>query len=153
MKKLYYDKRGYIGSLFRNKETDIKFVEDRISKSKLGAIRGFHGDDKTWKYCCCLVGGFKLVIFDLNSKITLDFFLSEEDDKCVLIPPNCLNAHQCLTSECILYYKWSEYYDLDSQWSVHYNDDTINPKWENIPHIVSDRDKNAPDVKKWINNN
>ena len=146
MTKLYKDERGHVGSLFKTSSFTLTFVEDRISKSKRGVIRGFHGDNKTWKMCYCLYGQFKLVVFDLKWKTT-HRLVFDENSEGLLIGPHQLNAHQCLSKECILYYKWTEYYDLDSQSSVYYNDETINPKWEDFEHIISSRDRNAPRLK------
>lgn len=143
----YKESRGDIYTLYDSRDFDnsIKFVQDKISKSYKGVIRGFHGDRTTWKLITCLHGRIKLVTYDLYSSTKKEYILDGDDDLCqtVLIGPRTLNAHQALT-DCIFYYKWSEYYTgPDDQISIYYNDPTINPYWENIPVIVSERDKNA----------
>lgn len=153
-RKIYRDTRGYNSSLFRANEDimGLVFVEDRISKSYFNTIRGFHGDNKTYKLCTCLQGMFKLVVYDLLTSRREEIVLTEEKGNQYLIRPYTLNAHQCLTDECLLHYKWTEFYDLEGQWSVNYNDPTINPQWE-FSHLgtqmVSERDILAPFLKDF----
>lgn len=155
-KKKYFENRGSNYTIYDYRDYNINFVQDKISKSFQGVIRGFHGDDKTWKLITCLYGKIKLVTYDLDSDKRNEFYLDgdEKNSVSVLVPPRTLNAHQCLSSHCIFHYKWSEYYTSpEDQWSVYYNDDNINPKWEDIPKIISDRDKNSKslqDLKKCI---
>ena len=54
----HFEKRGNIYTIFNINDIpeEITFVQDKISKSFQGVIRGFHGDDKTWKLITCLQG-------------------------------------------------------------------------------------------------
>ena len=56
MKDLFYDNRGYVGTLFQIKNTNFEFVEDRISKSKYGVIRGFHAEKYAHRELSCIYG-------------------------------------------------------------------------------------------------
>lgn len=144
-KDLYFDKRGYVGRLHNTTGN----WEHRLSKSKYGVIRGFHGDNKTQKIVFCLSGAFQLVVYDPVKNYKWSMILSETSHG-VIIPPGYLNAHQCLTETCLLYYAWDHPYDgADAQWSIHYNDETINPNWSLLPNeeLISDRDINAPKLK------
>jgi dTDP-4-dehydrorhamnose 3,5-epimerase-like enzyme len=141
------DDRGSLVSVYRKEDSELDFVEDRVSQSSQGVVRGFHGDNTTWKYCACLYGRLYLVTFDLETETTERHTISKND--VVLIPPNHLNAHQCLTGKCILFYKWTEYYKgPENQWSINYNDSFINPRWPLKPTKVSSRDLNAPFYKE-----
>ena len=61
---VFHDFRGEYVETFNTgkyKFTDaggqaVVFVEDDISLSKKGVLRGLHGDDKTWKLIQCLWG-------------------------------------------------------------------------------------------------
>jgi dTDP-4-dehydrorhamnose 3,5-epimerase len=157
MKKTkFFEPRGSNYTIYDYRDYHINFVQDKISKSFQGVIRGFHGDDKTWKLITCLHGKIKLVTYDLDADKRNEYILDgdDEDSISILVPPRTLNAHQCLSDLCIFHYKWSEYYTSpEDQWSVYYNDNTINPKWQDIPEIVSDRDKNSKsllDLKKCL---
>ena len=129
---------------------DIELVEDRFSRSTKGVIRGFHGDPLTWKLCMCVYGSLKLVAWDIKNSKRYSFVIRDDSKTQVLIPPYYLNAHQCLTKECILHYKWSHPSSLENQWSVHYNDSTINPQWSLSDSIISERDKNAVSLETFL---
>lgn len=156
-KSKFFEIRGSIYTIYNAKDAPIHFVQDKISRSYKGVIRGFHGDDKTWKLITCLYGKVKLVTYDIYQDIKSSYILSGEDKECIsiLVPPKTLNAHQCLTDECIFHYKWSEAYtNPDDQWSVRYNDTDINPMWDSdISPIVSDRDsrsRSLKELKQWL---
>ncbi len=143
VRKQYDDERGCIYPGYKNKwMPSLNFVEDRFSYSHYGVVRGFHGDDKTTKLCMCIEGELKLVLWDLKNKIRADFTLREGDGVQILIPPYHLNAHQCLSDKCILYYKWTEPYS-EPQWTVHCEDKRIGAYWDFEPLYLSERDRNG----------
>lgn len=129
------------------------FSYDKVSTSHRGVIRGFHGDSYTTKLVSILHGSVKLVTYDLNKHVRQEFIISDSDDEVVtvLIPPNHLNAHQCLSDKCVFFYKWDQPYDLHRQYSVKFDDPEIDPRWVNIKPIVSDRDYHSGDLRELIN--
>lgn len=140
--KTYNDNRGELYSFW--KFDNINFVEDRISRSTKGVIRGFHGDCITTKLCGCIYGSFFLVLWDLSKNTKYEYLLTDKNKLQVLIPPNYLNAHQCLSKECILLYKWDQYYKgPNNQRSINYKDPTINVDWAIKEAILSERDINS----------
>jgi len=146
-KDKHFEDRGSLYTIYDSRDFEIKFVQDKISKSNQGVIRGFHGDSITWKLITCLYGRIKLVTYDVDTDIKQEYILDGDDKESisVLVPPRVLNAHQCLSSHCIFHYKWSHHYTgPENQWSVYYNDSTINPQWNwDFASIISDRDMNA----------
>lgn len=156
----YFEKRGNIYTIYNKDKMpqSLDFVQDKISKSFQGVIRGFHGDNKTWKLMTCLVGKIKLVTYNIDTDEKKVYFLDgdSKNNVSVLVPPRTLNAHMCLSSTCVFHYKWSEFYTKpEEQWSVVYNDLTINPEWDpQLHHIVSERDvksKTLEELKKHVN--
>lgn len=147
-KDLYFDNRGYVGRLHYNTG---QWLEHRVSRSTLGVIRGFHGDAYTSKLMFCLDGIIDLVIYDPKTGEKEKITMSEYDTFGVLVPPKVLNGHQCTSHQCLLYYAWShKYTPADKQWSIYYNDETINPEWMPLlatDNLISERDKNAPRLK------
>ena len=161
IKKFEFDKhvedRGCIYTFFdrRNVQSYITFVQDKVSISQRGVIRGFHGDAITWKLITCLEGSFKLVVYDIVNQLTEHVTLNSDSNTqvSILVPPHHLNAHQCLTEKCIFLYKWSEFYAGPSaQWSVHYNDSSILPEWPIEATDISERDRTAPSLKEFKDN-
>lgn len=135
----FKDHRGELYSIY--KQDGGKYVEDRISRSVYGTIRGFHGDAETSKLCCCLYGSLLLILWDIKRHKKYEYILSDSNKLQVLIPKYYLNAHQCISEECILLYKWDKFYSgPESQWSVNYKDSIIKAKWPIENPILSSRD-------------
>jgi len=152
-KDKFLEDRGEIFTFFDNKDfpLQIDFVQDKVSISHKGVVRGFHGDSKTYKLITCIHGKVKFVTYDLKTSERREFILDSEDklQTSVLLSPFVLNAHQCLTKSCIFLYKLSEYYTCpEEQWSVEFNDASINPKWPIETTVVSTRDKNSGSLKE-----
>lgn len=151
-KSKMFENRGNCFTIYDCRDSKIKFVQDKVSRSNIGVIRGFHGDDKTWKLISCLHGKIQLVTYNVDIDIKNTYILDGEDSEfvSVLVPPRTLNAHQCLTKYCIFHYKWSEFYTgPEDQWSVYYNDSDISPHWDlTIASEISDRDSKAQDLKE-----
>ena len=156
--KKHFENRGNIYTVYdqRDMPEECVFVQDKITKSFQGVIRGFHGDDKTWKLIACLSGKIKLITYNVDTDEKAVYYLDGDDpvSRSVLVPPRTLNAHQCLSEQCIFYYKWSEFYTgPDTQWSVFYDDDDIMPDWDkNYQAIVSPRDKYSKSLKELKKN-
>lgn len=144
---IFQDYRGEIWTIYSDEFTRYKFVQDKISISRFGVLRGFHGDSQTAKLITCLSGQFQLVVVDLrknsktygNSEI---FMLSDCEPRVVIVPEGCVNAHLCLSDQCIFFYKWTQgYRGPEAQITVAWNDLSINAPWMIACPIVSDRDK------------
>ena len=161
----HFEDRGNIYTIYRSDQCDINFVQDKITKSYEGVIRGFHGDSRTYKLISCLHGKIRLITYDIETDLKSEYILDGDGEESIsiLVPPRVLNAHQCLSPTCIFHYKWSEYYTCpEDQWSVNYNDIDINPSWNHdiirydFPGAISDRDRNAQslkDLKKCLKKN
>ena len=152
----YFENRGSIYTIYKAQDFKVNFVQDKISKSYQGVIRGFHADKCIWKLVTCIQGKVKFITYDFKTDTKQDYILDGDSDTSVsvLIPPDTLNAHQCLSSLCIFHYKWSDYYEgVKNQREVYYNDPDINPKWnQEFCFTVSDRDQNAPSLKEFKKN-
>jgi dTDP-4-dehydrorhamnose 3,5-epimerase len=148
--------RGEVGSLFKSKDFyGFDFVEDRFSVSYRGGVRGFHGDYWTYKLVGCVQGSIKLVVVSLqadNFGEKFSYYLDDLVRQNVLIPPGYLNAHQCLSNSCVLWYKWTQYYEgSDSQVTVRYDDPEINPNWPLSPVRISERDMKGKALRELAN--
>lgn len=138
----------------RARQTDLKWLEDKFSRSKKGVIRGFHGDGHTHKLISCVYGKVKLVTYDIDTGEKNKYYLDGDDPDrivTVLVPPRTLNAHQCLSDECVFHYKWDQYYTgPDTQWSVKFDDEEIDPRWNlGMTTVVSERDMGAPTLQEF----
>jgi dTDP-4-dehydrorhamnose 3,5-epimerase len=145
----HIDNRGSLYTTFTDYDYDIQFVQDKISQSRYGAIRGFHGDNKTYKLVTCIYGVMQFVTFDIETEKTTRYLLDANNKEVdsILVEPGQLNAHQCLSDQCIMSYKWSEYYTSpEDQWTVKYDDPTIDADWCDTNYVIlSHRDSTAQD--------
>ena len=147
----YRDVRGEVYPSWKSKNEQVQFVEDRFSRSTRGVVRGMHGDAKTWKLCTCVYGQLALIVWDVRESKKYNFTLDDDKKLQVLIPPFCLNGHQCISEECVLHYKWSHPYSSpEEQWTVKYDDETISPHWPLHPSLLSDRAKNGKSLHELL---
>ncbi len=121
------------------------FVEDDISVSRQHVLRGIHGDQKTAKLVSCLHGSFYLAVVN-NIKDSPQyrkwtaFTLSDRNRRQVLIPPGFGNGHVVLTETAMFHYKQTKAYDRDSQFTLLWNDPTVNIWWPISNPLISQRD-------------
>jgi len=148
----FEDVRGYVAPIFRKGDIpSVHFVEDRISVGYKHVIKGFHGDEKTFKLFICLEGEVELREFNLKSKKWNTIRLAGNQNLMALVMPNTLNAHQVLSDKAIILYKWSHVYTSpEKQFSVYPLDTNfIDKPWPLDGVILSDRDQTAPTFAKW----
>jgi len=148
---VFEDHRGeyietYNEQSYRESGIDVKFVQDDISVSGRGVLRGIHGDDKTWKLISCLYGRFYLVVVDCDKDSKefgkwQSFVLSDKNRMQVLVPPSHGVAHLVLSEMAIFHYKQSTYYDRSSQFTYRWNEPQFNIWWPLKNPILSQRDE------------
>ncbi|MCK9542892.1 MAG: dTDP-4-dehydrorhamnose 3,5-epimerase [Novosphingobium sp.] len=146
----FIDYRGIYKEIYNEKLYEglgVKFVQDDISISKKGTLRGLHGDQGTYKLISCLSGAFELGIIncDKDSKEfgkTEKFYLdgSVTNNIQVLIPPKFANGHLVLEDHTIFHYKQSTYYGDYPQFTVKW--DIMS--WREQHPILSLRDQIGP---------
>jgi dTDP-4-dehydrorhamnose 3,5-epimerase len=143
----FCDERGEIWSLHETCNIFPTFVEDKVTISKKNVLRGLHGDNETDKLICCLSGEILLSVVDYRKGSSTFgafecFKLSSKAPKIIFVPAGCLNGHLCLSEECVFFYKWSKKYDgPENQFTIKWNDPTINIPWPIENPILSKRDQ------------
>lgn len=161
---VFEDRRGYFYELF-NSEKYIKaglkfnFVQDNISKSQKGTVRGLHfqlGKYAQGKLCQVIIGKVLDVAVDIrqNSKTFGKHYsveLSAENHYQLWMPPGFAHGFSVLSDEAIFMYKCTNFYNKESERAIIYNDTDLNIDWKVEAPIISDKDKNAPSFKKYFN--
>jgi len=150
---IFEDSRGYFYESFNvNKYSRITknftFVQDNISKSQYGTIRGLHyqvGDSAQGKLISVLMGKVLDVAVDIrfNSPTFGKYFaieLSDENHRQFWIPPGFAHGFSVLSDEVIFSYKCTALYNKESERSIIFNDPTLNIDWKVEAPIVSERD-------------
>ena len=119
----------------------------KFTHSRKNVLRGLHGDNQTWKHITCVYGAFYLVVVDYRKDSPTylkwdSFTLDDKNLKSVLVQPQFLNGHLCLSDECIFHYTQTypnDYIDVDGQYTIKWNELYIN--WPISNPILSERDK------------
>ena len=62
----FKDFRGEIWTVCSNEHSDTKYVTDKVTISRFGVLRGFHGDPFTSKLITCLSGQFQFAVVDVR---------------------------------------------------------------------------------------
>lgn len=159
--KVFGDSRGYFLesfrlSKFREHGINYNFVQDNISKSKKGTIRGLHyqiGEMAQGKLCQVICGKVLDVAVDIrfNSPTFGKYYsavLSEDDHKQLWIPPGFAHGFSVLSDEAIFYYKCTQYYSKEHERAIRYDDPELSINWQIENPIVSEKDLSAKFFKE-----
>ncbi len=153
---VFNDDRGYFYESFSFKKyaehgIAFTFVQDNISKSKKGTVRGLHfqaGDKAQGKLCQVIKGSVLDVAVDIrfNSPTFGKYLaveLSEDNHKQLWIPAGFAHGFSVLSDEAIFYYKCTGYYSKLNERAILYNDPYLNIDWKVDKPVVSEKDKAA----------
>jgi len=159
--KVYSDDRGYFFESY-NEEAYQKaginshFVQDNISKSQRGTVRGLHyqvGENAQGKLCQVLFGKVLDVAVDIRfgSPTFGKYFaseLSEENHIQLWIPKGFAHGFSVLSDVAIFSYKCTSPYKKDSERAIQYNDPDLNINWMVSNPIISEKDSLSKSFKE-----
>ena len=158
--KVFGDERGYFfesynEDTYRKAGIDFCFLQDNISKSKKGTIRGLHyqvGDKSQGKLCKVIFGKVLDVAVDIRfgSPTFGKYFsseLSEENHTQLWIPPGFAHGFSVISEEAIFSYKCTALYSKEHERAILFNDPALNINWKIDNPIVSGKDLEAPLLK------
>lgn len=160
---VFEDSRGYFYENFNAKkfkeETGIyaNFVQDNISKSSRGVLRGLHfqnGEHAQAKLIQVLKGKVFDVCVDLRLNSStfgkhFSIILDSVKHQQLYIPRGFAHGFQVLDDETIFSYKCDNYYNKSSESGILYNDSQLNIDWKlSEKLILSEKDKVLPTLEK-----
>ena len=156
----FMDERGLFFESYHQKRLEdyigkkINFVQDNISISKNGVLRGLHyqtGIHSQAKLVQVLKGEVLDVVVDLRKESTtygqhFKLKLSLENRKIIFIPKGMAHGFLALTDEVIFAYKCDEYYHPQSEAGIMFNDPELDINWEftETNMIISEKDIKLP---------
>ncbi len=150
---IYEDFRGeyvetYNEKFYNENGIPVHFVQDDISVSSRGVLRGVHGDEETYKLISCMYGRFYLLVLNNDPESKQygqwqSFILTDKNRQQVLVPPKFGNGHLALTDTIIFHYKQTAYYNPKGQFSIRYDDPKFKMWWPTKNPILSQRDENG----------
>ena len=157
---IHKDERGFFYEKFNLKRykdigLDGPWVQDNLSKSKKGDVRGLHfqNPNPQGKLVSVIVGCVFDVVVDVrkNSSTFANWFGVElNDKKCnqLWIPPGFAHGFQVISDVSLVNYKCSlNYWSPDDENIILYNDPDINIKWPMTIGNISKKDKEGKFLK------
>jgi len=153
--EVHYDERGYLSETYRENEfikwgMDTRSVQENLSKSRQGTLRGLHYQISfpQGKLIRVVTGKSYHVAVDLRKNSTtfgrwVGFFLSEEDHQQLWIPPGFAHGSYTLSEWAEVTYKLTNYYSPQSERTIIWNDHTLSINWnliEGKQPILSQKD-------------
>ena len=156
---VFGDHRGFFMETYqkqRYKEHGISvdFVQDNLSYSVSGTLRGLHFQHPSAQ--AKLVQVMQGEVFDVAVDIRKDSptfgqwigaVLSDDNKRQFLVPKGFAHGF-CVTSQTALFtYKCSDYYAPENEHGILWNDPDIGIKWPVDEPILSDKDKQYPRLK------
>jgi dTDP-4-dehydrorhamnose 3,5-epimerase len=158
--KVFGDHRGYFFESYSKKVlqehgVNYEFVQDNISKSKKGTVRGLHyqiGDKAQGKLCQVIQGSVLDVAVDIRfGSPTFGKYimceLNETDHNLIWIPPGFAHGFCVTSDEAIFHYKCTEFYSPKDERAILYNDTDLNIPWNISEPLVSEKDLVAKKFK------
>jgi len=148
--QIFKDKRGYLRETFRNKLIKKEFIFDVMSFSKRGVLRGLHIQiERSQAKIITVTHGKVLdVAVDLRKKSKtfgkyFSIVISDKSDFSFYIPEGFAHGFLCLSENCTLNYKCSEYRHLKSETTLKWDDKSVNIKWPIKKPLLSIKDQNG----------
>jgi dTDP-4-dehydrorhamnose 3,5-epimerase len=153
---VFEDPRGFFFESY-NKEKYHKagitaeFVQDNISKSRYGTLRGLHyqiGEFAQGKLCQVVLGKVLDVAVDIRfGSPTFGRYvaaeLSGENHYQLWIPPGFAHGFSVLSEETLFFYKCTALYSKKDERSILYKDPDLAIEWNISSPIVSEKDQKS----------
>lgn len=158
--QIHKDHRGLFFEVYHKKNFEeatgypVNFVQDNISVSKKGVLRGLHfqtGQYAQAKLVQVLQGEVMDVVVDLRKgsatygehfKLTI----SSENRTCIFIPKGMAHGFLALSNEVVFAYKCDAFYNKESEAGIRYNDPDLKIDWETPINqlVISKKDLELP---------
>lgn len=158
--KVYRDDRGFFLETYREEHLEkvglnIHFVQDNLSKSQQGTVRGLHYqiEQPQDKLIMVMEGRILDVAVDLrkNSPTFGKYIsreLSSENKHQMFIPKGFAHGFSVLSNNARVYYKCSDYYYPEGEYGLYWNDPSLNIDWQVTDPVISEKDQNQPKLSE-----
>jgi dTDP-4-dehydrorhamnose 3,5-epimerase len=154
------DERGFFARTwcqreFQAHELNPRLVQCSISfNKKKGTLRGMHYQVPPYeetKLVCCTMGAIHDVIIDLRThsrtfKRWVAVELTAQNRRALYIPEGLAHGFQTLEDNTEVFYQMSEFYHPEASRGVRWNDPAFRIVWPNDIIVISDKDREYPDL-------
>ncbi|PAU93286.1 dTDP-4-dehydrorhamnose 3,5-epimerase [Aliifodinibius salipaludis] len=158
--KVYRDERGFFLETYREeqlkeKNLDVHFVQDNLSKSQKNTVRGLHYqiERQQDKLLMVMQGAILDVAVDLRQNSPtfgehVAMELSAENKHQMFIPKGFAHGFSVLSDDALVYYKCSDYYYPDGERGLLWDDPELNIDWKVTDPIISEKDQYQPRLQE-----
>ena len=148
--KIFKDSRGFLKEVYQKRVIpNLNFPFDVMSYSKKNVLRGLHIQTKNPQAKIITVTHGKIIdiAVDLRSKSKtfgkyVAIKISDKDDFSFYIPKGFAHGFLCLSKECTVNYKCSNYREPKYERTLSWNDEDVKIKWPVKKPILSHKDAN-----------
>jgi dTDP-4-dehydrorhamnose 3,5-epimerase len=142
----------YKESAYREAGVGAAFVQDNLSFSLRGVLRGLHYQKRQGKLITVVRGEVQDVAVDIRPDSEtfgrwIDVTLSGEDLRQIYIPPGFAHGFCVLSESAYVWYKTTDVYRPEEQGGIRWDDPGLGVKWAVSDPVVSDRDRRNPLLK------
>ncbi len=154
----FKDERGYFFESYNQKQlneilgTNLSFVQDNVSVSKIGVVRGLHLQAPPFgqgKLVRVLKGSVIDVAVDIRKNSPtygqhVEVLLSAENGCQFWIPEGFAHGFSVLEEDTIFSYKCTNYYNPSAEMGIRFDDPELSIDWQVANEIVNSKDKDLP---------
>ena len=128
-----------------------RFVQDNVSRSKQGVLRGLHYQYPAaqGKLVSVWAGRVWDVAVDLRRgtptfEAWMGMELSAETGRQLYVPEGCAHGFVALSDNAVVHYKCTAYYAPDQEHTIRWDDPQLAIEWPIADPILSEKDAGAP---------
>ena len=155
---IHIDERGYFFESYKsnfnkNNSLPTNFIQDNEVWSKQGVLRGLHYqlNNPQGKLVRSVLGSIIDVAVDIRvGSPTFGKFvmveLSSLNRKMLYVPEGFAHGYLVTSSESIVLYKCTNYYDSNDEYGIKWDDNEIGIDWNYSSPIVSEKDNKLPTI-------
>ncbi len=157
---VYRDGRGFLTEVWNQRRyddagLDVRFVQDNLSSSRLGVLRGLHYQ---WpaaqgKLVSVLHGEVFDVAVDIRAGSPtfgdwVGVALSAENRHQIYIPPGFAHGFAVASETALVLYKCTAFYAPNDEGSIRWDDPSLAIRWPIADPILAPKDASAPRLRE-----
>jgi dTDP-4-dehydrorhamnose 3,5-epimerase len=156
------DERGFFAETYNARSyashgIDAEFVQDNISYSRAGILRGMHFQHPHGQ--AKLVSVLSGEVYDvcLDARVGSPTFgrwfgttLSAENRRQLFIPAGFAHGFLVTGDHALFSYKTSDYYDPSAERAIAWNDPAVGIEWPSAAPVVNAKDAGAPSLAALV---
>jgi dTDP-4-dehydrorhamnose 3,5-epimerase len=158
--KAFGDARGFFMETwnlrkYQDAGINMPFVQDNISVSRRGALRGLHfqNPNPQGKLVSVLQGEVLDLVVDIRLRSPTfgkceAVALSDQNKRQFYIPPGFAHGFLVLSDTAMFHYKCTDFYSPKDEMTIHWNDPALDIQWPIDNPVVSEKDARGLRLKE-----